>query len=122
MRNRIAQPLGLTETVLVPFVRHLVDVRNICAHHGRLWNRGFLICPRLPSKPRDLQVSLDHTAGERPPAKLYNTLTMINQVMRTVAPDSSWACEIKAHVRTHPTSDVAAMGFPDDWQERPLWR
>ncbi|WP_269462460.1 Abi family protein [Sphingopyxis sp. FD7] len=36
LRNRIAVPLGLTETVLVPFVRHLVDVRNICAHHGRL--------------------------------------------------------------------------------------
>lgn len=122
LRNRIAVPLGLTETVLVPFVRHLVDVRNICAHHGRLWNRGFLICPRLPSKPRDLQLSLDHSAGERPPAKLYNTITMINQVMRTVAPDSCWALDTKAHILSHPTGDLAAMGFPEDWQAKPLWR
>ena len=118
--NRIALPLGLTEAVMVPLVRHIVDVRNICAHHGRLWNRGFLICPRLSSKPRDLQLSLDHSAV-KPPAKLFNALTLIAHVVRTVAPDSTWAAEIKAHVLTHPTGDFAAMGFPDDWQERPLW-
>jgi abortive infection bacteriophage resistance protein len=122
LRNRIVVPLGLTETVLVPFVRHLVDVRNICAHHGRLWNRGFLFCPRLPSKPRDLQLSLDHSAGERPLAKLFNTISMINQVMRNVAPDSRWAWETKAHILSHPTGDLAAMGFPECWQPKPVWR
>lgn len=121
LRNRIAQPLDLTEAVMVPLVRHIVDVRNICAHHGRLWNRGFLICPRLSSKPRDLQLSLDHSAV-KPPAKLYNALTLIAHVVRTVAPDSTWASEIKAHLLTHPTSDLPAMGFPEDWQARPLWQ
>ena len=38
LRNAIARPLGLPEAVLVPFVRHITDIRNICAHHGRLWN------------------------------------------------------------------------------------
>jgi len=80
-----------------------------------------LICPRLPSKPRELQLSLDHTAGERPPAKLYNTITMINQVMRKVAPDSRWASDMKEHILAHPTGELAAMGFPADWQGRPLW-
>ncbi|MBB3955292.1 Abi family protein [Novosphingobium sediminicola] len=47
LRNRIAQPLGLPETVLVPLVRHVTDIRNICAHHGRLWNRGFRHPPKL---------------------------------------------------------------------------
>jgi len=122
LRHRIAQPLGLTEKILVPFVRHLVDVRNICAHHGRLWNRGFLICPILPSKPRDLQASLDHTLPSQPPARLYNSLTIINWIMRTVAPQSAWRDEIKAHLASHPTGDLAAMGCPADWQQRPLWR
>jgi abortive infection bacteriophage resistance protein len=120
LRNRIATPLGLNEATLVPFVRHLVDVRNTCAHHGRLWNRGFLICPKLPSKPRDLQMSLDHSVGS-PPAKLYNTLTILAHVVGTVAPDSSWAREIKAYILAHPTVDLAAMGFPADWADKPLW-
>lgn len=54
LRNEIAKPLGLPEAVLVPFIKHLTDIRNICAHHGRLWNRGFLQPPKLAQKPIDL--------------------------------------------------------------------
>jgi abortive infection bacteriophage resistance protein len=84
LRNRIAQPLGLPETVLVPLVRHVTDIRNICAHHGRLWNRGFRHPPKLAQNPSDLGKSLvaDKQAGMR----LYNGLTMIAHVVRTVAP------------------------------------
>lgn len=39
LRNRIAAPLGLHETVLVPLVRHLTDVRNICAARAALESR-----------------------------------------------------------------------------------
>lgn len=120
LRNRIAQPLGLPETVLVPLIRHVTDVRNICAHHGRLWNRGFLAPPKLGDKPEALRQSLDQAARQAP-AKLYNGLTMIGHVVRTVAPASTWWADIAAHVQTHPTGDLAAMGFPADWQARPLW-
>ncbi len=120
LRNRIAFALGLPEVVLVPLVRHLTDVRNICAHHGRLWNRGFLKPPKLAQKPVRLNASLDLTATQAP-ARLYNTLTTIAHVIETVAPDSSWASDIAALIRGHPSGDVAAMGFPTDWDNRPLW-
>lgn len=120
LRNRIAKPLGLPETVLVPLVRNLTDVRNICAHHGRLWNRGFLQPPKLARRPQDLNQSLD-LAATQAPAKLYNSLTMIAHVIRTVAPDSTWSVDFAALIVMHPTGDLTAMGFPPDWQERPLW-
>lgn len=120
LRNRIAEPLGLPETVLVPLVRHIVDIRNICAHHGRLWNRGFRLPPKLAQKPEDLAQSLDQAATQAP-AKLYNGLTMIAHVVRTVAPDSSWIKDLTVHLKTHPTGDLAAMGFPGNWEQRPLW-
>lgn len=120
LRNRIAAPLGLPETVLVPLVRHVTDMRNICAHHGRLWNRGFLHPPKLALKPQGLNQSLDLNARQAP-AKLYNGLTLIAYVVQTVAPRSTWAADIKSLVRTRPTNDVAAMGFPKDWEMKPLW-
>jgi abortive infection bacteriophage resistance protein len=120
LRNRIAGPLGLPETVLVPLVRHLTDVRNICAHHGRLWNRGFLQPPKLAQKPLDLQQSLDLAANQAP-ANLYNGLTMVAHIVRTVAPNSTWIGDLAAHLRTHTTGDLTAMGFPADWQNRPIW-
>ena len=121
LRNRIADPLGLPETVLVPLVRHVTDIRNICAHHGRLWNRGFLQPPKLAQKPNDLRDSLDSNANQAP-AKLYNGLTMVAHVVRTVAPDSSWIADFAAHLATHPEKDLEAMGVPADWEERPIWR
>jgi hypothetical protein len=56
------------------------------------------------------------------PAKLYNALTMINYIVRTVAPNSTWPADLAALIDRHPTGAMSAMGFPDDWKERPLWR
>lgn len=120
-RTRIASPLGLPETVLVPLVRNITDIRNICAHHGRLWNRGFRQPPKLARKPADLAASLDQNATQSP-GQLYNALTMVAHIIRTVAPASTWAGDVRALINEHPTVPVAAMGFLPDWQERPLWR
>ena len=121
LRNRIASPLGLPETVMVPLISHLTDVRNICAHHGRLWNRGFLKPPKLAQKPSDLQRSLNQ-AGTQAPAQLYNSLTMVGHIVRTIAPESKWISDLQAHIMTHPTRDFRSMGFPAGWEERPMWR
>lgn len=121
LRNRIAQPLGLPETLLVPLIRHVTDIRNICAHHGRLWNRQFLQPPKLAMKPDALARSLDQDATQSP-AYLYNGLTMIGYIVRTVCPESNWSTDIQKHIATHPTGDLASMGFPADWASRPIWR
>jgi abortive infection bacteriophage resistance protein len=120
LRNRVASPLGLPETLLVPLVRHVTDMRNICAHHGRLWNRGFLHPPKLAIKPADLNASLDLSANQAP-AKLYNGLTLVAHVVRTVAPDSSWRSDLIELIRNQPLGDMDSMGFPANWSTRPLW-
>lgn len=76
LRNVIAKPLGLPETVLVPLLKHLSTVRNSCAHHGRLWNRGFLIRMKLPLKPADLAATLEPPSPG--PALIYNSLVLIS--------------------------------------------
>ena len=120
LRSRIAQPLGLPETVLVLLIRHVTDIRNICAHHGRLWNRGFLIPPKIAQKPEALRNTLDQSATQAP-AKLYNGACLIAHVVKTVAPDSTWPADLGAHVSAHPEGDLASMGFPANWHQRPMW-
>ena len=119
LRNQIATPLGLPEKVLVPLVKHLSIVRNTCAHHGRLWNRGFLLRPGLPHKPTSLAATLELPGSG--PALLYNTLVLIVFLMGKVDPASNWKDELKTHLGSHPTSDLPAMGFPIGWEGRPLW-
>lgn len=121
LRNQIAARLDLPESLLVPFIKHLVTVRNVCAHHGRLWNRRFKVSPRLPHKPIDLAATLDFSVMSAP-GTLYNTLTLLAHVMRMIGPTSTWRDDLKALLATHPTGDLPAMGFPADWATRPLWR
>lgn len=121
LRNKIAVPLGLPEVVLVPLVRHVTDMRNICAHHGRLWNRGFLHPPKLAQKPANLHESLDLDSYQAP-AKLYNGLTTIAHVVGTVAPLSTWAADVATLIDQNPVRDWTSMGFPSDWGTRPIWR
>lgn len=121
LRTAIAAPLGLPETVMVSFTRHVTDIRNICAHHGRLWNRGFLIAPKLADKPADLRATLDRTATQ-PPAKIYNALVTIGHIIRCVAPASTWLSDVKALIGTHPVGDTGSMGFPSEWDQRPMWQ
>lgn len=72
-------------------------------------------------KPDRLAQSIDQNATQAP-ARLYNGLTMVGYVIETVCPDSNWASDIRTHIATHPTNDLAAMGFPADWSSRPVWR
>ena len=120
LRNAIAKPLGLHEAVLVPLLKHLSTIRNSCAHHARLWNRGFLLRMRVPFKPVALVSTLEPPAAHAP-AQLYNALVLIVYLLRQVAPASAWRDELTALLAQHPTGELSAMGFPQDWSTRPLW-
>ena len=116
-RRRIAAPYGVDEEVLQSWLHHLTVVRNTCAHHARLWNREFTVRPQAPrSKPATLR-------GEFVPGshKLYNTLLLLLHLMDVVAPASHWRQRLVALIDAHAI-DTAAMGFPDNWRSRPLWR
>lgn len=120
LRNAIARPLGLHEAVLVPLLKHLSTIRNSCAHHARLWNRGFLLRMRVPFKPTALVNTLEPPAAHAP-ARLYNALVLIVYLLRHVAPASAWRDELKTLLAEHPTGDLSAMGYPQNWAARPLW-
>lgn len=77
-RNVVAKLYGLDEVNLTSFLYQLVTMRNLCAHHSRLWNRNFTFTFKLPiSRPHKLSSSLDRS-GSR---KIYGTVTFTNGVI-----------------------------------------
>jgi len=117
-RQAIAKPFGLDEKVLTSFAHHMSHVRNICAHHGRLWNRRFTIKMTVPTSPATLPIAM-RGADDR---CLHNTLVMLDHLLNVVAPGSGWRGRLVAHLETCPLPVVEAMGFPGDWQRRQAWR
>ncbi|MCX5876924.1 MAG: Abi family protein [Deltaproteobacteria bacterium] len=119
-RNAIAHAYDLDEINLTSFLHHLSIVRNHCAHHARLWNRNrlFPFAWKLPrKKPADLQANFNHTDGKR----LYNTLVMLAYLMDSIN-QNTWKQRLANLFVKHPQVRAQTMGFPDDWQARPLWK
>lgn len=117
-RQGIARCYGVDETVLTSFLHHLTIVRNICAHHGRLWSRRLSFQIKIPRRPEQLYRSMNH----QEPRLLYNTLVMLEYFMNIISPDHHWKNRLLDLLHKHPVANVLAMGFPDDWQGRPIWR
>lgn len=117
-RQAIAKPYGLDESVLVSLAHHLAHVRNICAHHGRLWNKQFTVTMAVPNSPGALKLAMNPNATR----KLYNTLAIIGYLIGIIAPGTEWRKHLVELLATCPLAEPTAMGFPADWAGRPAWR
>ncbi|MBF0180954.1 MAG: Abi family protein [Magnetococcales bacterium] len=118
LRRNIAATYGLDDRVLQSFLRHLVYIRNLCAHHSRLWNRRFTVTMTLPrTKPAPLIADF-HPEANR---KIYNTLVMLAWMMDRICPIHRWRRRLLDLLQRH-SIDTRAMGFPNDFATRSIWR
>lgn len=116
-RAALARTYGVDQSVLRGFVRHLTYVRNLCAHHSRVWNRRLTVTMPLPrSKPARLVSSFNPSKNRH----VYNTLVMLAATMDIASPGHLWKSRLRRVLHEHRI-DVQQMGFPKDWQHRPIW-
>lgn len=114
---------GRRPDIIPAWVRSLNIVRNICAHHARLWNR---ISPfEVKSVQGDVVSSLDHLWDPIVDRKrTYSAAAVMQFLMKEINPDSSWSDRLSELVRTFPSTDhfrLSDAGFPDDWYTESLW-
>jgi len=120
-RNRVARQYGLDESILVSFLHHLSIVRNICAHHSRLWNRRITVSLKLPREaPSPLVDSLSRPGGKRD-GRIYNTLVMVVWMLDVISPGHHFRQRLVSLLDDHKI-DTSVMGFPGDWRFRPMWQ
>lgn len=109
--------------LLTTWMRSINHVRNICAHHARLWNRSPADQPKLP---RTGEVPLlDHLVRNTlAQTRLYAVAAVMQYLLRTINPTTSWAARLKAHFAAFPILpgvSVRSSGFPPGWEALPLW-
>jgi abortive infection bacteriophage resistance protein len=118
LRADISDTYQLKEVVLSSFLHHITTVRNICAHHARLWNRDFTFTMKLPTNGSS---ELLQSFNKDKTKQLYNTLVMCAYFMDLISPNNHWKPKIKSLITEH-NIDVAEMGFPENWHTLPIWR
>lgn len=116
-RKAIAVNYSIDESILSSFLHHLTIIRNICAHHSRLWNRRFTFTIKLPKNHLQLTPNLN-TQNRK---NLYNTLVFLGYLVDFLSPGNNWKQRIKDLVLNNNVN-TEAMGFPTNWQQLPMWK
>lgn len=117
-RKEIARAYGLYPDTLKSLLEHAVYIRNLCAHHARLWNRKFTITVTLPRNPPGLVRNSFNFAEDR---RIYNTLVLLSHIVDVVEPLNHWAHRLMALLGAQTFPVMRHMGFPEDWETRPMW-
>ena len=117
-KRDIAAYFGLADTVFASWLHCIVYIRNVCAHHSRLWNRTLSVRPLMPRSPRKPFVSLPANGT----GQVYFVLCMIVYLLNTVNPAHSFIPRFKELLNRYPQIDVTAMGFPSGWENEGLWQ
>lgn len=119
----VSSRYGMQPATFVSCLHHLVYVRNICAHHARLWDRKWAIEPTLPfgknwSAP--LLPSND---------RIFASLLLQNVMLKRCAAERSFAKDWKERVESLIRGSLPCcenpleqMGLTKEWYKHPLWR
>ena len=119
IRRDIADYYGIADIVLESWLLSLNIVRNICAHHGRLWNRVFRIKPMIPKIQKH---PLWHTPCSFDNDRVFAVLTIMRYFLKLIAPRSQWHQRLKKLFQDYPEISLASMGFPEKWEEHEIWK
>ena len=117
-KREIANYFGLADSVFETWLHSIVYLRNVCAHHTRLWNRAMSIRPQIPRSPRKTWLTNGNIANNR----TYYILSMIAYLLQTVNPKNTFSIRFKNLLTKYQNVDVKALGFPDNWEQEPLWK
>lgn len=117
-KREVANYFGLSERTFQSWLHTLVYVRNVCAHHSRLWNKEIRISPSKPKKTKSLWLQDLDVRND----KVFYLLSMIIYLLNTINPKHSFSERFNNLLLRYPDSFPGAMGFQNNWKEEPLWK
>lgn len=118
-QKSLAGRLGLAANVLESWLSCLNYIRNVCAHHSRLWNRELAIRPWIPDRRHAPEWHVPATPDNR---RAFAVLTMLRWLLLQIAPHSRWADRLRELLRNYADIPLHLAGFSLGWETSPIWK
>ena len=119
IKKKIAREFNLPQhKILESWCKCAVTLRNNLAHHSRTWNRIYPIQPQLPHTLKGNWIDTAKVANNR----LYAQLCSLAYLQNATHPSNDFKQRLKSLLKLHQNVDVTAMGFPENWENEPLWK
>jgi len=122
-RFAIAARYGLLPDTLVSWIKALAFVRNICAHHGRLWNTGIVNQPKAP-KPTEAPDVAHIRTDPIQRSRVYGAASAASHLVKRIHAGTTWSGRMKAHWLAFPAmpfAHAAQGGFLPGWDQEAIW-
>ena len=125
VKKRICDEFSIHPNVFSGWLMAIKKVRNICAHHTRLWNHK--IVARLSLKMSHNSAAVDlyeclKAQNSMPYTTVFSVLSICAYMLRSIRPQSQWTTRVKSLLADYPEVPLVAMGFPSNWQTLALWK
>jgi abortive infection bacteriophage resistance protein len=100
-------------------------VRNLCAHHSRLWNRDLAIEPFKLKKPKGNWVSSAFENNKR----TFYFICILKYFLERANPGNRLALKLDSLFKKYPNVPIQYIGIPSDgkgnmldWRNEAIWR
>lgn len=118
-KKAITKYYGLPDVALLESWMHsFSNIRNVCAHHGRLWNRRLTAHIKLPNRPLNPFIHNKKVL----PYKIYASLCCMKYILDIISPKNTFKERLKTLMATCPLAQEKEMGFPKDWKNENFWQ
>ena len=120
-KSSIVKHYGLNSIdVLENWFHAISNIRNLCAHHSRLWNRRMITHIKLPTNPKNTFI-VNHAIK---PYKLYAVVCCIKYLLDSINPSHTFKDDLLKTINEYFNKDtiLKEMGFPQNWLEVKFWQ
>lgn len=93
--SRNQQRKARTQPPLVRWMEQLTVIRNICAHHGRLWNKSFAPAPTAALRTQPDFALLPEGQSQQ----IFGALKVMAHLLRVTSPGTSWPDKVTRHIK-----------------------
>lgn len=120
-KNIIAQEFGIVNHTFLPsWLQAISQIRNMCAHHSRLWNKNLPGAPRLMHRPPHPWLQNVPTASEF--FMLYVHLCCMKYLLNCIKPKNDMTSRLIDLLTAYENIDPKALGLKPNWQNEQLWK
>lgn len=119
LRSSVSAHFGVTDEILRSWLTALNTVRNLGAHHARLWNRELGTQPAIPRRNKHPEW---HAPVPIVAHRIFGVMTILRYLLNRTCPESRWQTRFEELLAEYDEIALADMGFPSDWQQSPLWK
>ena len=117
LMKRIAGYFGLKPQVFTSWLTVLANLRNMCCHHARIWNRDFMLNPAEPRKMSNTWIDTSKIDKKR----IFYRLCIIRYFLASISPNNNFNEKVANLLNCFPSIDITAMGFCNGWKHERLW-